>query len=680
MPFNPSHDTLRRAQGGDAQALDELIALIQPPLYRFSVKMCGTPEDAEEVLQDTLITVARSVQDFRGASSFSTWAYTIARNFCLKRRRKSKFAPTEEESLDQLDWQHNERLISTEPNPEEDVADLELWKQLRAGIQRIEPDYREILVLRDIEGLSAKEVAEVVELSVPAVKSRLHRARGQLRGHLESGPDVVRDLAFVVRELNLDERLGQTLDELNALDLQTWASLAPEGNVDLVVREQFGGAIGPASDLDLVVQLVDVRSSARMLPRPAEKMTGELRIKNGELSFRDIRAELGGATVHCSNGLVRKRAGGDDRTEIAFDVLARDFPIDDGLANLFTGPLREAVLQRQLRGVADVDGLSLRFLLPGADSELPFATTIRGSIGLDGVDVLLGRGREGLQIQNLHGQVVLAESTVDDAGGRLVGTLDNGAMTILGQPFEAVESTFTADATQLLVHTLRTRLHDGELRHQRAEAPALTYTFSSPAAPEGRLAAGLQFDRIDVYSLLAASGWANPPYRGLASGQIDLLHLDGNNLVGAEATGALSVREADLGRVPLFKAIYAQLPPADQPRFHRLDTEFRLTEKALQLDRLDVRSDILAVQGGGALTLDGYLDVQMKLDGLLGDSADPLLMPFLNYVAKNLISFRLFGNLRDLRASTEFLGARTPRRPPTLPMPPARARPNAPGY
>ena len=185
MPFNPSHDTLRRAQGGDAQALDELITLIQPLLYRFSVKMCGTPEDAEEVLQDTLITVVRSVQDFRGASSFSTWAYTIARNFCLKRRRKSKFAPNEEESLD---WQHSERLMSTEPNPEEDVADLELWKQLRAGIQRIEPDYREILVLRDIEGLSAKEVAEVVELSVPAVKSRLHRARGQLRGHLESTP------------------------------------------------------------------------------------------------------------------------------------------------------------------------------------------------------------------------------------------------------------------------------------------------------------------------------------------------------------------------------------------------------------------------------------------------------------------------------------------------------------
>ena len=100
-------ELLRRAQQGDALAMEALLREVQPQLYRFSVKMCGTPEDAEEVLQDTLITVARSVQDFRGASSFSTWAYTIARNFCLKRRRKSKFAPKEEESLDQLDWQPN---------------------------------------------------------------------------------------------------------------------------------------------------------------------------------------------------------------------------------------------------------------------------------------------------------------------------------------------------------------------------------------------------------------------------------------------------------------------------------------------------------------------------------------------------------------------------------------------
>ena len=100
----------------------------------------------------------------------------------------------------------------------------------------------------------------------------------------------------------------------------------------------------------------------------------------------------------------------------------------------------------------------------------------------------------------------------------------------------------------------------------------------------------------------------------------------------------------------------------------------------MQFERLDVRSDILAVKGQGKLDLDGYLDVQMELDGLLGESADPLLMPFVEYIAKNLISFRLFGHLRDLRASTEFLGSRTPRRPVVLPIPPARARPMPPGY
>ena len=505
-------------------------------------------------------------------------------------------------------------------------------------------------------------------------------AKLALLGHLETGPNVARDLAFVVRELELSDSLGETLDELNALDLQTWTSLAPAGHVDLVVREKFGGEVGPERDLDLVVQLVDVQSNARMLPRPAEKMTGELHIKNGELRFRDIRGELGGATVHCANGLVRKLDERDGRTEISFDVHARDFPVDDGLANLFTGPLRAAILQRELRGQADVDGLSLRFLVPGSDTALPFATTIRGTVGLDGVDLLLGAGGDGLRIQNIQGQVILAESTVDDAGGQLTGTLNSGAMSILGHPFESVESTFTADATQLVVHTMRTRIHDGELRHTSVEAPALTYTFASTEAPEGRLSADLQFDRVDVYALLSTSGWSNPPYRGLASGQVELIHLDGNNLVGAEATGALKVSEADLGKVPLFQAIYAQLPPADQPRFHQLDTQFQLTERAMQFKRLDVRSDILAVKGEGKLDLDGYLDVQMELDGLLGESADPLLMPFVEYIAKNLISFRLFGYLRDLRASTEFLGSRTPRRPAVLPVPPPRARPKPPGY
>jgi RNA polymerase sigma-70 factor (ECF subfamily) len=189
--MNQESDTsqlLERARDGDETALGELLSAVQPQLYRFSMKMCRHTEDAEDVLQDSMMTLARSFRDFRGASSLSTWLFTIARSFCIKKRRKSKFAPEREESLEQLAPAEQGRIQSPNPDPAEQAESAEIWQQVHAGIQRIEPAYREILVLRDIEGLRAKEVAEVVGISVPAVKSRLHRARAQLREYLAATP------------------------------------------------------------------------------------------------------------------------------------------------------------------------------------------------------------------------------------------------------------------------------------------------------------------------------------------------------------------------------------------------------------------------------------------------------------------------------------------------------------
>jgi len=189
--MNQESDTsqlLERARGGDAAALETLLRAVQPQLYRFSMKMCRHTEDAEDVLQDSMMTLARSFRDFRGASSLSTWLFTIARSFCIKKRRKGKFAPEREESLEQLAPAEQQRIRSATPGPHEQAESAEIWRQVQAGIQRIEPAYREILVLRDIEGLRAKEVAEIVGISVPAVKSRLHRARAELREHLATTP------------------------------------------------------------------------------------------------------------------------------------------------------------------------------------------------------------------------------------------------------------------------------------------------------------------------------------------------------------------------------------------------------------------------------------------------------------------------------------------------------------
>ena len=172
---------LERAQDGDPEALEALLRAVQPQLFRFSMKMCQHTEDAEDVLQDSMLTLARSVRDFRGASSFSTWLFTIARSICIKKRRKRKFEPKHQESLEQISTKERQTLKTDTPDPHQQSESAEVWRLVQAGIQRLDPTYREVLILRDIEGLKAKEVSEIIGISVPAVKSRLHRARTKLR-------------------------------------------------------------------------------------------------------------------------------------------------------------------------------------------------------------------------------------------------------------------------------------------------------------------------------------------------------------------------------------------------------------------------------------------------------------------------------------------------------------------
>jgi RNA polymerase sigma-70 factor (ECF subfamily) len=181
MQDDASHTLLERAREGDRQALEDLIARHQAQVYRFGLKMCRNPEDAEDVLQDTLLAMARSVRDFRGASSISTWLYTIARNHCIRKRRKSKFAPATTYSLETDAGVEAVSLRDPSKAPDDVVADRQVSRALEEAIRSLEPKYREVLLLRDEEGLTGPEVAEVLGLSPQAVKSRLHRARLAVR-------------------------------------------------------------------------------------------------------------------------------------------------------------------------------------------------------------------------------------------------------------------------------------------------------------------------------------------------------------------------------------------------------------------------------------------------------------------------------------------------------------------
>lgn len=163
-------DGVRR---GERAAMDELLARYERPIYRFGLRMCGDEESAREVLQETLVAAFRHLATFRGDAALSTWLYQIARSFCIKERRRER--PTE--ALD-------ERVAGDEPTPDARTHAHEIGAALAAAIASLSPEQREAVVLRDVEGLSAEEAAEVVGIEVGALKSRLHRARMELRGRL----------------------------------------------------------------------------------------------------------------------------------------------------------------------------------------------------------------------------------------------------------------------------------------------------------------------------------------------------------------------------------------------------------------------------------------------------------------------------------------------------------------
>jgi len=193
-PPTPSADEsalIDASQHGDRDALDKLVRRNQDRVYNFAMRMCRNVEDAKDILQETFLGVVRSIRDFRGESRFTTWLYRIASNACLKKRRRGVFDPEPEQemSLDALMPRPDAEGRKPEiPDWSEDAEHAlirgELAQQMEAAIDKLPREYRIVLVLRDVEGLSAEETAEALKLSVPAVKSRLHRARVFVRREL----------------------------------------------------------------------------------------------------------------------------------------------------------------------------------------------------------------------------------------------------------------------------------------------------------------------------------------------------------------------------------------------------------------------------------------------------------------------------------------------------------------
>jgi RNA polymerase sigma-70 factor, ECF subfamily len=164
----------------DQQSLEQALELLQGTVFSFSMKVCGQREDAEDTMQEVLVKALPYLPKFGSPRALLVWLYKVAKNRCLMSRRKSKFAPKQDLSLDELmpDRQELARLGKEGPvNPETLAIRSQQAKRLRQVIQELPPEYRIVLVLRDMEGLTDEEVGDITGLRPGNVRVRLHRAR-----------------------------------------------------------------------------------------------------------------------------------------------------------------------------------------------------------------------------------------------------------------------------------------------------------------------------------------------------------------------------------------------------------------------------------------------------------------------------------------------------------------------
>ncbi len=164
----------------DPRALEQALELLQGTVFSFSMKVCGQREDAEDTMQEVLVKALPYLPKFESPRALLVWLYKVAKNRCLMSRRKSKFAPKQDLSLDELMPDRHElaNLAKEAPvNPESLAIRSQQARRLREVIQELPPQYRIVLVLRDMEGLTDEEVGDITGLRPGNVRVRLHRAR-----------------------------------------------------------------------------------------------------------------------------------------------------------------------------------------------------------------------------------------------------------------------------------------------------------------------------------------------------------------------------------------------------------------------------------------------------------------------------------------------------------------------
>ena len=183
-------ELIARSRDGDADAFTALIARYEDRIFRLAKHVCtGLPSEADDVYQETFLTAFQKLKNFREDADLGTWLYRIASNLCFMRYRKKKsepFVPLLDRPHDHERGEGSALLIRDQtPTPEEAARKKELVAAVGSALARLPVEYRLVVVLRDVEGMSNEEAAKILKMSVAAIKSRLHRGRMYLRDEFE---------------------------------------------------------------------------------------------------------------------------------------------------------------------------------------------------------------------------------------------------------------------------------------------------------------------------------------------------------------------------------------------------------------------------------------------------------------------------------------------------------------
>jgi RNA polymerase sigma-70 factor, ECF subfamily len=182
---------LGRAQDGDVEAFESLVERHKDRLFGLALRMTRSEADAAEVVQDTFLAAYQNLKRFRGEAAFGSWLHRIAANNALMRLRHQRVVEAATEELSVPEFTERGSLaevpeVDWSRRADEKVLDEELGRAIRQGTDTLPEGYREVFLLKDVEGMSYEEIAEMMGISVPAVKSRLHRARLALREKIDA--------------------------------------------------------------------------------------------------------------------------------------------------------------------------------------------------------------------------------------------------------------------------------------------------------------------------------------------------------------------------------------------------------------------------------------------------------------------------------------------------------------